>query len=145
MLTIIGEVFKKYILQTLLVAIVLGGLYWKHTNTEKNLSEARKEVKELKQTRERLEGEVEGLKEQTQIDTKAASDHGKAQGEQDVAQAVAREKVQHEVTTLLQEAPVGTLGLPGVVDSVSNVVIDGMWDSYRNGVRGTGNVPKSTK
>jgi TolA-binding protein len=145
MLTILGEVFKKYILQALLVVAVIGGLYWKHTQTEKNLTEARKEVKELKQTRERLEGEVEGLKEQTQIDTKAASDHGKAQGAQDVSQAVAREKVQHEVTTLLQEAPVGTIGSPAVVDPVSAAVIDGMWESYRNSVRGAGDVPKPSK
>lgn len=145
MLTIIGEVFKKYILQTLVVVTVLGGLYWKHTQTEKNLTEARKEVKELKQTRERLEGEVEGLKEQTQIDTKTASEHGKAQGAQAVEQAVAREKVQHEVTTLLQEAPVESRGSPVVLDRVSGAVIDGMWNSYRNSVRGQGDPPDSSK
>lgn len=130
------DAIKKYIIQTLLVVGVLGGLYWKHTQDTNKLTEARKEVKELKTTRERLEGEVEGLKEQTKIDTKAASDHGKAQGALEVKQAVALEKVQHEVTSLLQEAPVETRGSKPVVDSVSGAVIDGMWDSYRNSVRG---------
>lgn len=142
---IIGELFKKYVLQGLLVVIVLGGLYWKHTQTEKNLTEARKEVKELKQTRERLSGEVDGLKEQTKIDTNTASGHGKAQGELAVKQAVAIEKVQHEVTTLLQEAPVESRGSSAVIDRVSAAVVDGMWESYNNGIRGKRETSDSSK
>lgn len=130
------EAVKKYIVQSLLVLGILGYLWHEHTSTENKLTEARQEVRDLKSTRERLENEVEGLKEQIEIDTKAASKHGKAQGALDVKQAVAIEKVQHEVTTLLQEAPVETRGTKPVVDAVSAAVIDGMWRSYDDSIRG---------
>lgn len=128
--------FKKYILQALLVFAVFYGLHWYYEVSQQEITEATQKAETLEGDNKKLVDEVKDLKEQSPIDIKSASDHQKDQGDLELVQTVAIEKVQHEVKKVLQEAPVEDRDSKSTADSVSSAVVDGMWDSYKGSVRG---------
>lgn len=128
--------FKKNILQLLLIFAVFYGLQWYYENSQQEIKDATEKVETLEGDNKKLVDEVKDLKEQSPIDTKTVSDHQKEQGNLELVQTVAIEKVQHEVKKVLQEAPVEDRDSKSTADSVSGAVIDGMWDSYKGSVRG---------
>lgn len=128
--------FKKNILQLLLIFAVFYWLQWYYENSQQEIKDATEKVETLEGDNKKLVDEVKDLKEQSPIDTKTVSDHQKEQGNLELVQTVAIEKVQHEVKKVLQEAPVEDRDSKSTADSVSGAVIDGMWDSYKGSVRG---------
>jgi hypothetical protein len=137
---------KKNIFQLLLIFAVFYGLYWYYENSQQEIKDATEKVETLEGDNKKLVGEVKDLKEQSPIDIKTASDHQKDQGDLELVQTVAIEKVQHEVKKVLQEAPVEDRDSKSTADSVSGAVVDGMWDSYNGSVRGgTGKTSKAPK
>lgn len=136
--------FKKNILQLLLIFAVFYGLQWYYENSQQEIKDATEKIETLEGDNKKLVDEVKDLREQSPIDTKTVSDHQKEQGNLELVQTVAIEKVQHEVKKVLQEAPVEDRDSKSTADSVSGAVIDGMWDSYKGSVRG-GAIPKSSK
>lgn len=138
--------FKKNILQLLLIFAVFYGLQWYYENSQQEIKDATEKVETLEGDNKKLVDEVKDLKEQSPIDTKTVSDHQKEQGNLELVQTVAIEKVQHEVKKVLQEAPVEDRDSKSTTDSVSGAVVDGMWDSYNRSVRGgTGKTSKAPK
>lgn len=136
--------FKKNIPQLLLVFGVLYGLYWYYEDSQQALDTATEKAEVLEGDNKKLVHEVKDLKDQTKIDILTVSTHSKDQGDLDVEHAVAMEKVQHEVNEVLQGVPVENRDSKSTVDSVSRVVIDGMWNSYRSATHG-GTVSKSSR
>ena len=144
MVVVLVSFFKKYILRLLLIVLVFGGLYWYIDSSNKELAAAKQSAATLTATNKKLNDEVKDSKEQSKIDTQTVSTNQKAQGELEVVQAVAIEKVQNEVKHVLQGAPVGSLDSKSTSDAVSAAVVDGMWDSYNGSVHG-GAVTSSTR
>ena len=136
--------FKKYIFQLLLIFAVFYGLQWYYENSQQEIKDATEKAETLEGDNKKLVNEVKDLKDQSPIDTKTVSDHQKEQGNLELVQTVAIEKVQHEVKKVLQEAPVEDRDSKSTADSVSGAVVDGMWDSYNGSVRG-GKITKSPK
>lgn len=127
---------KKNIPKLLFIAAVLYGLWWYYEDTQRALDTAAENAETLEGDNEKLGHEVKDLKEQTKIDILTVGTHSKDQGDLDVEQAVALEKVQHEVNAVLQEVPAENRDSKSTADSVTRVVIDGMWNSYKSAVHG---------
>lgn len=135
LLGVMYTAIRKYALQALLVIGVVYGVYYYIESTNSELEVATKQAADLETDNQRLVDEVKDLREQSPIDTKAVSDHQTEQGALDVDQAVAIEKVQHEVRKALQVVPTDPFSALQVTDAVSTAVIDGMWSSYKGTVR----------
>jgi exosome complex RNA-binding protein Csl4 len=139
-------VLKKNILQLLVVVGVSYGLYAYIVNTKAELVVAEQQAVDLEGDNKQLENVVKDLKEQSPIDISAVETHLTEQGALEVEQAVAIEKVQHEVIEALRIVPVGVQDSIRIGDAVSGTVLNGMWDSYNSAKGGgKGNAGRTTK
>lgn len=136
--------FKSQLIRVLLIVGVIYGLYYYYESSQEAINTATEKAVVLEGVNQKLVDEVKDIKEQSPIDNKTVSEHQKDLGDLNVFQIVADEKVQYEVSLMLQGVPAEKRDSKEVVDSVSRAVISGMWNSYKGSVRG-GATPSTTK